>query len=73
MLNTDTKTALKARVAAKHVLDGATDEMLRRFGLSCALVHRLDMERLLADVLGERLERGQADPVSRVGELYSEN
>ena len=65
-MDTDTKTRLAARIIAKDEADRAAARMLARFQLPDSLTARLTVERELAAVLSERIERGVHDPAARV-------
>ena len=66
-MDMDERMRLTARVIAKAEADNAARRMLERFGLSDSLTSRLTVERELAAVLSERIERGVHDPAARVG------
>ena len=62
----DHRARLTARIIAKQEADAATRRMLDRLGLPDCVASRLQVERQLADVLRERIERGEHDPVARL-------
>ena len=66
-LDLSDRTRLTSRIIAKDLADKAAAEMLDRFGLADCVKNRVTVERELAAVLSERIERGVHDPAARVG------
>ena len=62
----DDRIRLAARLVVKQELEAATLRTLKRFGLADALVTRDRIERLMVDVLSERVDRTAHDPMSRI-------
>ena len=65
-METTDRTRLVSRIIAKDECDRAAARMLQRFALPDSLSARLTVERELAAVLSERIERGKVDPIARV-------
>ena len=66
MNDIDDRIRLTARVLAKRELDRATERVLSSLGQANALTARTGIERLMLDILTERVDRTAHDPVARI-------
>ena len=62
----DDRIRLTARIAVKAELEAAVRRTLDRFQQADALILRDRIERLMLDVLTERIDRTATDPTSRI-------
>ena len=69
MNDLDDRIRLTARIIAKRELDRATENVLSSLGQANAQTARTGIERLMLDVLTERVDRTAHDPISRIRRL----
>ena len=67
MNDLDDRIRAVACVVAKQELEAATRRTLKRFGLADSLASRTPLERIMLDILSDRVDRSERDPLARIG------